>query len=215
MEKKSVLLLGATGLVGSECLKLLLSGDIYDRILILARRPLPDTWDDPRIEQHVIDFDRPDSYQKFVRTDHVICALGTTIGKAGTKENFYRVDFTYSYRIAAMARENGAEHFLLVSSVGANPASPVFYSRVKGELETAIQNLEYRNVTIFRPSLLMGERAEFRMGEEIGKIFSKLIPFALPGKYRPVHAAAVAAAIMRAAGEEQPGVRIITSDALV
>jgi len=212
MKHKTVLLLGATGLVGGECLRRILEGNLCDQIVILTRRPLPDTLRDPRIMEHVIDFDQPESYRHLIKGDHLICAMGTTIKKAGTKENFSKVDFTYPHRIASIARENGAGHFLLVSANGANPNSLIFYNRVKGALETAVQNLGYRSVSIFRPSLLLGDRAEFRAGEKVGASIAKFVSFAIPERYKPVHAGAVAVAIVRAAQENRPGVRFVESD---
>ncbi|QTA85207.1 oxidoreductase [Desulfonema magnum] len=212
MEKKTVLILGATGLVGGECLTRLLNSDFYNRIVILTRRPLPDYLNHPKTEQHLIDFDHADKYQHLIKADHVICTLGTTIRKAGTKENFYKIDFTYPHRIASIAQQNRASHFLVVSANGANPKSPFFYNRVKGELEAAIQKLNYRSVSIFRPSLLLGERENFRLGEEIGKFLNRFISFAISERYKPVHGGAVADAVLQVARKDQAGVRIIESD---
>jgi uncharacterized protein YbjT (DUF2867 family) len=117
------------------------------------------------------------------------------------------VDHDYVVTLARLARDRGARHFLLVSSLGANPRSRVFYSRVKGEVEAAVLLLGYPAVTIVRPSLLLGERKEFRLGEALMKPFGPL----MPRTYRPVHARAVAATMIRAAQEDQPGVRIIES----
>lgn len=137
--------------------------------------------------------------------------MGTTIKKAGSQENFYKVDFTYPFQIGKIALQNGAEHLLLVSSSGADAKSRIFYSRVKGELDEAVSKLGYQCVSIFRPSLLLGDRKEFRLGEEIAKFFSRFINFALPDRYKPVHARAVAGAIIRVAKENKPGIRIIES----
>ncbi len=144
MNNKSVLLLGASGLVGGECLKLLIQDNYFGKITVLTRSPLTTDIMNSRVERHIIDFERLGEYRHFMKADHVICALGTTIKKAGTKDNFFKVDFTYSYEIARMASEQGAEHYSLVSSIGADPGSSIFYSRVKGELEVAVQKLPYR-----------------------------------------------------------------------
>jgi uncharacterized protein YbjT (DUF2867 family) len=201
----SVLILGATGLVGAECVRQFAESSRFDRVIALARRPLaiPST----RVESHVIDFERLDDAARHFRVSHVVCALGTTIKKAGTQERFRRVDYDYALAAARLGVREGARHFLLVSALGASAKSPIFYSRVKGELEDAIRALPYRSVTIVRPSLLLGERAEVRPGESIGKFFAGIVP----RKWRPVHARAVAATLLRAAVEDQPGVRVIES----
>jgi uncharacterized protein YbjT (DUF2867 family) len=212
LKNKTVLLLGATGLVGGECLKYLQKKDCYHQILILTRRPVPEQLKGPKVREYIIDFNRPETYQEYIQTDHVICAMGTTIKKAGSKENFYRTDFTYPYEISRIAHENGAEHFLLISAMGADPGSLIFYNQVKGKLENAVQKIGYRSISIFRPSLLLGDREEFRPGEEIGKFFGKFVSFALPDRYKPVHAGDVAGAVVRAAEDNQAGIRIIESD---
>lgn len=137
----------------------------------------------------------------------MLCALGTTLRRAGSRERFREVDLGYPLRIAELALRRGAGHFLLVSSVGADPGSRFFYSRVKGELEQAILELGYPAVTVVRPSLLLGERREFRPGEQIAKRFG----FLAPPRYRPVHAADVAAILVDAARRREPGKRVIES----
>lgn len=201
----SVLILGATGLVGAECVRQFAESSRFERVIALARRPLaiPST----RVESHVIDFERLDDAARHFRVSHIVCALGTTIKKAGTQERFRRVDYDYALAAARLGVREGARHFLLVSALGASAKSRIFYSRVKGELEDAIRALAYRSVTIVRPSLLLGERAEVRPGESIGKFFAGIVP----RKWRPVHASAVAATLLRAAVEDQPGVRVIES----
>ena len=201
----SALILGATGLVGAECVRQFAGSSRFERVIALARRPLaiPST----RVESHVIDFERLDDAARHFRVSHIVCALGTTIKKAGTQERFRRVDYDYALAAARLGVREGARHFLLVSALGASAKSRIFYSRVKGELEDAVRALAYRSVTIVRPSLLLGERAEVRPGESIGKFFAGIVP----RKWRPVHASAVAATLLRAAVEDQPGVRVIES----
>ena len=117
------------------------------------------------VELHVIDFDRLASYASLLAVDQILCALGTTIRKAGSQQAFRTVDFEYPAEIARLGIERGARHFLLVSALGADARSRVFYNRVKGELENAVLALPYRAHTIVRPSLLLGEREETRLGE--------------------------------------------------
>ena len=202
---RSALILGATGLVGAECLRQFAASNHFARVIALTRRPLSPT--PPRGERHVVDFERLEDATASFRVTHIVCALGTTIKKAGTQEAFRRVDHDYPLAAARLGLREGARHFLLVSALGASARSRIFYSRVKGEVEDAIRALSYRSVTIVRPSLLLGERGEFRLGEAIGKVFAPLIP----GRYRPVEARDVAASLLAAAIEDRPGVRVIES----
>jgi uncharacterized protein YbjT (DUF2867 family) len=208
---RSVLLCGATGLVGSECLRLLAADSGFGRIVTIGRRPLPAAQQNPatasHIEHRVVDFDHLAAHAGLFAVDVIICALGTTIRQAGSKERFRQVDLGYPLATARLGVEQGASHFLLVSSIGARAGSRAFYTRVKGELEEAVSRLPYRCITIVRPSLLLGERREFRLGEEIGKRLAGL----LPRRYRPVEASAVAAVLVRAAKEDMPGHRVIES----
>src|SRR5688500_14032923 len=202
---RNVLILGATGLVGAECVRHFAARPRFDRVVELAGRPTATT--PPRVETHVIDFERLDEAARHFRVSHIVCALGTTIRQAGSQERFRRVDHDYPVAAARLGLREGAQHFLLVSALGANPQSRVFYSRVKGEVEDAIRALPYRSVTIVRPSLLLGERAERRLGEQIGKLFAGVVP----RRYKPVEGSAVAGTLLRAATADHTGVRIIES----
>jgi uncharacterized protein YbjT (DUF2867 family) len=211
---KTLLLLGATGLVGGHCLAYLLNDHYYADVTILTRRLLPVAAGRVRIRQHLADFDRLDYYREQIRGNDVICALGSTIKKAGSKEAFHRVDFDYPYETARIAYENGAQHFLLVSAAGADPGSPFFYSRVKGDLENAVMGLGYQRVSIFRPSLLLGKRKEFRAGELFLQMTLGPLSFAVPEKYRPIPAQTVAAAMLQTARNDSAGIRIFESTAI-
>jgi uncharacterized protein YbjT (DUF2867 family) len=205
---RSIAVVGATGLVGNECLRLLLEHPSYDRVVVVTRRALPALPNaGTKLQAHVADFDRLGSYGALFSVDQVLCALGTTIKKAGNQTAFRKVDFEYPCEIAQLAYARGARHFLLVSALGANAKSSVFYNRVKGELEDAVLGVPYRSHTIIRPSLLVGERAETRLGEIIG---AKL-GFLVPKKYKPVRASDVARALVNAAAQDTPGNRIIES----
>jgi uncharacterized protein YbjT (DUF2867 family) len=194
-------------LVGSHCLRLLAADPAFSRVVALVRRPLPRELVQSKVEPHVGDFDRLAEHEELFAVDQILCALGTTIRAAGSQERFRLVDYEYPLAAARLGLAQGATHYLLVSALGANARSRVFYSRVKGQLEAAIAALPYRSVTVARPSLLLGPRAEYRLGEQIAKRFA----FLAPNKYRPVDAHAVAATLVRAAQEDAPGWRVIES----
>jgi uncharacterized protein YbjT (DUF2867 family) len=208
---KSVLLLGATGLVGGECLKLLATDAAFERVVVLTRKPFPSVTSS-LVHCHQINFDDPTSFRTYLNIDTVICALGTTIKKAGSQEAFRKVDYEYPLMFAKLALETGARHFLLVSSAGANAKSRVFYSRVKNEIEEAILNLGYPALSIFRPSLLLGHRTEFRTGELIGQKILGPLGFLMPRRVRPIHASQVATAIVKMAHSDSSGVRLVTNE---
>jgi uncharacterized protein YbjT (DUF2867 family) len=210
---RTALLLGATGLVGGHCLDLLLNDAAYSKVLTLGRRLL--AREHQKLEHHVIDFERLTEFASLISAQDVFCCLGTTIKKAGSKENFRRVDFTYQYEVARLASQQRAEQLLLISSLGADARSSIFYNRVKGELEDAVSKLAFDGVHIFRPSLLLGERAEFRLGERVAELPMRYVSFLMVGplrKYRPVTARAVALAMLKIAKEHPAGVNIFESD---
>jgi uncharacterized protein YbjT (DUF2867 family) len=213
---KTALIAGATGLVGRQCLARLLDEPAYGRVIALVRRPLPHT--DAKLEQQVIDFDRLGLEEtSFPAADDVFCCLGTTMKTAGSEAAFRRVDFVYVVSLASQALGRGAKQFLLVSSIGANAKSAVFYSRVKGETEAAVAALSFEGRQIFRPSILLGERAERRRGERAGIVMMKGVAFAMLGplrKYRPIAAATVARAMVRVALQAPRGVNIYESDTI-
>ncbi|MCB0588438.1 MAG: oxidoreductase, partial [Phaeodactylibacter sp.] len=132
---KTALLFGASGLVGNQCLLQLLGHPAYRKVISFGRRKLE--LEHPRLEQHVINFDNLEKYGSLFKGHDLFSCLGTTMSKAGSREAFFRVDFTYAYESARLAVANGASQLLLVSSVGADPESLFFYTRVKGELESA------------------------------------------------------------------------------
>jgi uncharacterized protein YbjT (DUF2867 family) len=213
MTTRSALLLGGSGLVGGECLKLLLRDETYGRVMALGRRLLPVRHD--KLEQHEIDFKRLPDFVPFLLAQDVFCCLGTTIKKAGSQAAFREVDFSYTVELARLCAASGAEQFLLVSALGASAQSRLFYNRVKGETEAAVAELPYKGAHIFRPSLLLGQRQEFRLGERLAERASKLFSFLLKGtwaKYRPIEARAVAAAMLWTAKESEAGLHIYESE---
>jgi uncharacterized protein YbjT (DUF2867 family) len=213
--KKTALLAGATGLVGSALLPLLLASERYAKVIVVGRRPVPTQH--PKLVQVVTDLDQLEHERLRLIADDVYCCLGTTIRQAGSQEAFYKVDFLYVVRLAALTSANFAAQLLVVSSLGADVNSRFYYSRVKGEMEESISQTPFRAIHIFRPSLLLGERAAPRLGERFGAAVLALVHPLLRGgwrKYRPVAAATVAQAMLRAAEDDGGGVRIHSSEAL-
>ena len=202
---KSAVVIGATGLVGRECVKQLAARPEFERVTAVARRAVPDEFQRPRLQTVLIDFDRLDEWSDVFQASHVFCALGTTIKQAGSQERFRQVDFGYPLRIAELAVAAGARHFLLVSSVGASPTSRGFYLRVKGDLAKAVTAMAFQSITVVRPSFLLGDRDEFRLGEEIAMRLS----WAFPRKYRAVQVRDVARTLVNAAIDDRPGLRVI------
>ena len=201
-----ILLAGATGLTGEHLLDRLLNEPTVARVLAPSRRPLPAH---PHLENPVGELAAllP---QLSGNVDIAFCCLGTTIKQAGSEAAFRAVDHDLVLAFAARARALGARHLLVISALGADAHSPVLYNRVKGELEAALQAQDWPQLTIVRPSLLLGARREFRLGERL------LAPLArwIPGKYRGIKACTLAHALWRLALEEQDGTRIIESDQL-
>lgn len=207
---KTALLLGATGLVGSQILQQLLADARYGSVLALIRRPID--VEHPKLKQVIINFDNPDPAQ--IRGDELFCALGTTLRKAGSKDAQYRIDCTYPYEIGKIARENGVGKYLLVSSLGADAQSANFYLRTKGELEEKLAALEFPVFVSARPSILLGKRPEFRLGEKIGIVLAQAFAFLIPKKYRGIADQQVARALLALANQDLEGTHVIESDQL-
>jgi uncharacterized protein YbjT (DUF2867 family) len=211
-ETKSALLVGASGLVGGHCLQFLLEESSYTRVVVLVRKPLWITHD--KLFQHVVDFSELESLGEGLTADDVYCCLGTTIKKAKTQEAFRKVDFDYPIKIAALAQHCGANQFLIVSSLGADPHSRIFYNRVKGEVEEAIRKISFTTINIFRPSLLLGDRTEHRTGEKAGAFIMSGLNYVMVGpfkKYRAIQARDVAKAMVQVAQKNLKGVNIFDS----
>jgi len=212
---RTALLLGATGLVGGELLTLLLADAEYRQVTMLVRRNLPRTH--PKLVQRVVDFKDLSRDADAFKVDDVFCCLGTTIKKAGSQEAFRVVDYTYPLESAKLAARQGAGQYLLITALGADAQSSVFYNRVKGEVEEAIGKLPLRSLHIFRPSLLLGDRQESRTGEKIAIAVMKPLGFLLAGplkKYRGIQARTVAQAMLRTAKRNLAGRHAYNSDVI-
>lgn len=214
-EGRSALVLGATGLVGGLCLELLLADGAWSRVTALVRRPTGRAH--PRLAEVVADFDRLDERADAFAADDVFCCLGSTIRKAGSQEAFYRVDHDYPVAAARLASARGARRFLLVTALGADAGSRIYYNRVKGEVERDVAAFPFEGVALLRPSLILGPRGERRTAEALAQ---RLAPLAAPllvgplRRYRAVGAEAVARAMVRLARDGFRGVRVVESDEL-
>ncbi|HBQ60778.1 MAG TPA: NADH-quinone oxidoreductase subunit F [Balneolaceae bacterium] len=208
---KTAIVIGATGLVGSEVLDLLLEDDRYSKVKVFHRRSTGIKH--PKLEEHVIDFGNIAEWKQLVTGDELYSALGTTIKKAGSQEQQYTIDYTYQFEAAKAAAENGVNKYSLVSSAGADHQSRVFYSRLKGELDHDVEDLSFEVITIMRPSILAGERNESRPGESIGMFFMKFVT-KIPGlkKYRPIPGRTVAQGMINSLHKCPPGYHIFELD---
>ena len=212
MAQKHALIAGATGLVGNELLQQLIQGRQYHTISVLSRREVETS--SKRVETVIVDYDKLVD-KDLPKADDVFCCLGTTMDKAGSEHAFRKVDYDYPLRVAEIAHRKGAQQYLLVSAMGANKDSFFFYNRVKGEVEQAIAAVGFKTFMVFRPSMLLGERTETRIGEQIGQVVMQgVAPLMVGGlkKYQAIQGATVAEAMVHAARKELQGAYIFESD---
>lgn len=204
---KTAVIAGATGLVGQQLLAKLLASSRYGKVIALTRRSL--ALHHPKLDNIIItDFSHLGEALSGTKPDDVFCCLGTTMAKAGSKEKFYAVDFQYPFDLANVTLGLGARQYLLVSALGADQQSKIYYNRVKGELEQAIREIDFETIHIFRPSLLLGERSEKRPGEEAAKLVYKVFSFAVSEKYKGIPAEKVADAMIELASRDMHGTYI-------
>jgi uncharacterized protein YbjT (DUF2867 family) len=196
MVVRNALIAGATGLLGSELVSLLIENNYYTSIHLITRRPYH--LKHRKIADHIIDFNKLDEFSLNAQVHDVFICLGTTIKKAGSQANFLKVDLEFVDGVAKWAKQHNAEKLAFISSVGANAESNNFYLSVKGKAENALKNIDFKNLILIRPSLLLGKRNESRIVEKIGKnIFTLLNPLFI-GKlkrYKAIQAKLVAKAM--------------------
>lgn len=208
---KTALVIGATGLVGTELVKQLLNDDRFGKVIVFGRRSLENPH--PKLTEHIIDFDQPHTWQHWVQGDILFSTLGTTLKQAGGKDAQYKIDYHYQFDFAKAASEQHVPVYVLVSSASASPDSKIFYSRMKGELERDISKLPFKSVSILQPSLLYGDRKEQRLGESIGyHVIRRLNALSILKKYRPIHAGTVARAMINAGIKNSEGKRTYVLD---
>ncbi len=209
------LLAGATGLIGRELLPLLLNSAHYREVHVLLRRPLTGVLPQPKLQSHTVDFTR---LPTLPAVDDAFIALGTTIKVAGSEQAFRQVDFDFAVNTARAARAAGATRIAVVSALGADSASRVFYNRVKGDMQAAIAALGFASVSFAQPSLLMGDRAALGQPARAGEVWATRllgpVMWLVPKGVRPIQAHDVAAAMLRAVAEARPGVHVLSSGAM-
>jgi len=206
MSAKTATLVGATGLIGGELLKLLLNDSYYQSVRIIIRRPFE--LEHPKLEKKLVDFNDADSLLVALDgSETVFVAVGTTQRKVkGDKQAYRKVDHDIPVNIARYSKMVGCKNFVLVSSVGANSKSNNFYLRLKGEVENEIMKMEIDSVHIMQPSMLLGDRKESRPLEKIGQPMMKVFSFLIPAKYKPIEAKVVAKAMLEASKRNEQGV---------
>ena len=212
---KTGLIIGSTGLIGSHLLDLLLESQEYEKVITFVKRD--SGIQHPKLKQHIIDFDKPDTYKELVVGDDFFCTIGTTIKKAGSQDAFRKVDFEYPKQFASLAQQNKVKQFLIITSLGADANSSNFYLKTKGEIQDFLKNCAFESISILQPSLLLGNRTEFRLGEKMGVYFMKLFSFLFIGnlkKYKAIQSEAVAKAMFIIAQKNYKGFQIIESDSI-
>ena len=207
-------IIGATGLTGNHLMNGLLADPYFDTVRILIRRPLD--FVHPKLEKKIVDFNDSDSLLVALsNSDIIFCAVGTTQKKVkGDKDAYRKIDLDIPVKLARFSKMVGCEKFILVSSAGANSNGSNFYIKLKGEVEDILKTVGLKSLHIVRPSFLLGERKEFRIGEVIGKPLMQIFSFAIPKKYRAIQAKDVAKAMVTLAKNNDEGVFVYEYDRL-
>ena len=207
------LVIGATGAVGKDLVDQLLKDDAFEGVTVFVRRPLD--IENPKLTVNVIDFDHPEQWQNLLQGDVLFSCLGTTIKAAGSQANQWKVDYTYQFEAAKAARENGVETYALVSSIGADPKSKIFYTRMKGELEEAVKKLGFPACYILQPPSLVRKGSD-RFGEKAGVVMLKALnAIGLMRSWTPMPTEEVAAAMVRLAKAGAQETQTVTAQAIL
>ncbi|MBB6452262.1 nucleoside-diphosphate-sugar epimerase [Salirhabdus euzebyi] len=210
---KTALIAGASGLVGNKLLHELLQGQEYKKVYSLVRSP--SGIEHAKLTEVVCNFDKLEDVEEYFSVDDVFCCLGTTIKKAKSKEAMYKVDVEYPLAIAELAKKNNVQHFSIISSMNANANSILWYPKMKGILENKLTAISFRSISIMRPSLLLGERKEFRLGEAIASKIFTAISFLLKESWKSrlaINAETVARAMFYLSQIDKQGVGVYTAN---
>lgn len=191
--EKTAIILGATGLTGSYLLKALLADENYKKIKVFGRRSTE--VQHPKLEEFIGDILHLENFEKDFTGDEVFCCIGTTKAKTPNKELYEAIDLGIPKQAAILAKKNNIPTFIVISALGANADSRIFYSQLKGKMEKAVINQSIPNTYIFQPSLIVGDRKEKRLAENMGNIVMSAIHYLLPKKYRKIHAKDLARAM--------------------
>ena len=208
--KKTAIIAGATGMTGSQLLDHILEKNSYERVIVLTRRQTK--YEDPRVKVLLVDYNKLHAYRSEIAGHHYYCCLGTTLKQAGTTHAYYRIDYLYAYKFSLLAEgDPNCTQLISISSVGANPNSPILYTRIKGRLEKDMERLDIKGLSIFRPSFILGNRPEPRFMEEVAKRLNCFVRhlFVLP-RYNcfAIKAHQLAVAMLHAALAEKTGCHI-------
>lgn len=200
--------IGSTGLIGGYLLEFLLKDDHFDSVRILVRRPFEP--DHSKLEKKLVDFTDEESFRLALEGSNVVfCCIGTTQKKVkGDKEAYRKIDYDITVNAARFCKLNGCETFVFVSSVGANSKSNNFYLKLKGEIEDAVKAVGLKNIHIMQPSVLLGNRKEFRFGETLSKGIMSALSFLIPSKYKAIHASDVAKSIISVTKKRKEGFNV-------
>lgn len=204
--KKTAIILGATGLTGSLLLELLIDDPMYKKIKLFSRRKTDIV--SPKIEEHIIDLLQLKKYQSEFTGDVVFCCVGTTKAKTPDKDTYRKIDLGIPVDASELAQQNQIENFVVISALGANLKSSVFYNKLKGEMEEMVLGKEIKNTFILQPSLIVGKRDENRLGEGMAAGFMKTFNFMIPEKYKSISAQTIAKAMQKLAAEGYSKARI-------
>jgi uncharacterized protein YbjT (DUF2867 family) len=211
--KTEAIIAGSSGLVGSELLQLLLNSNKYSKVYSLVRRS--SDVKHQKLEEIVFDFTDKNAYKSLPRASELFCCLGTTLKTAGSQEAFRKVDYDYPLMLAKAGLNNGTKQFHVITALGADANSSIFYNKVKGQLQEAVKKLNFDQLYIYQPSLLVGDRKENRLGEKIAIKVMPLFEFLMIGpikKYRSIQVEDVAKSILFTAENENKKLKIILSD---
>jgi uncharacterized protein YbjT (DUF2867 family) len=210
---KTAMIAGATGLIGKELVQKMLQSDHYSLIYLISRKPCGIV--NEKIHEIIIDFEQIGQITLDNPVDEAFCTLGTTMKQAGSREKFRKVDLEYVLSFARLSKSAGVSKFLVISSMGANPKSSVFYNKVKGLAEGGLKNLGFKHLVILRPSLLLGKRHEPRLGERMGAIFMKAFNFLIPDDYKAIEASRVAEKMLEMVGNANEGTSVVESGEMI